>query len=552
MASDWTPEPTLRLVSGTTPARSFPIPIGPLTVGRNKECTIVLVGDSRVSKKHAEFRREGRHVYLRDNGSTNGTSVNGEFLQGERRLRNGDQIKICDHIFEFYSSLVAMSDDEDSSKILGSIEVATSSRLGPKHRTEERLLAILDISRDLGNTLHLREVLEKTLGSLFRIFPQAERGFILLRQREGAGSEPIVEAVKQREDSAATMSVSTTVFAHVMDHAKAILSENLVDDSRFDNPRSLQGIKRTMMGVPLLNQGRSPIGMIQLDTRDQTTRFSQEDLDLLVAVAGPIGLAVENANLHEDVIRFTQIKASLQAAREVQMALLPISRPDAPGYEFFDAYEPAEIVGGDYFDYLPLKSTGSTAGTWAITLGDVAGHGMPAALLMAKLVSEARMSLLTEADPVLAIQRLNRQLVDERFPDRFITFVSTFLDPVAHRLTVVNAGHPRPLIRRSSGQIEVVGDDQAGPPLALFPSTHYHTAEVELGVGDVVVLFTDGVDEALDPKGVCFRLERLKKTVLDAKFAAEHIGEAILNAVHEHMAGGIPHDDIGIVCFGRV
>lgn len=550
MGSDWTPEPVLRLIAGTTPDQSFSITVEPMTIGRQKDCTIVLIGDSRISKNHAQVRRDGLHVFLRDNGSTNGTTVNGEYLRAERRLRNGDQIKICDHVFSFHSALVTMSDD-DESKIIGQIDVATSSRLVPKHKAEERLNAILDISRDLGNTLHLREVLEKTLGSLFRIFPQAERGFILMRQK--GGTEPIVQAVKHRENSSVVLTVSNTVFAHVMERGSAILSENLVDDSRFGTTESIQGSQiRTMMGVPLMDQAQSPIGMIQIDTCDQKSRFSQEDLDLLVAIAGPVGLAVENANLHEDLIRFTNIKASLQNAREVQMAMLPSERPNVPGYEFFDAYEPADIVGGDYYDYLPLNSGGSSGAAWAITLGDVSGHGMHAALLMAKLVSEARMALLTEPDPVLAVEKLNRQLVDDRFPDRFITFLGTILDPLSNTLTIVNAGHMGPIIRRASGQIEVIAEDSGGPPLALYPGIRYRASTAKLGVGDVVVLYTDGVHESMNHEDVCLGATRLKKTILAAKLGAENIGEAILKAVRQHAAGCTPSDDLGIVCIGRV
>ncbi len=551
MESEWEQEPILRLVTGTTPVKSIPIPLGTLVIGRNKECQAVLLGDSKVSKRHAEVRRDSSGVYLRDLVSTNGTSVNGDFLQvAERQLRDGDKVRICEHLFVYHSTLVSLRDDDDSSKILGSIDMGSSSRLLTKVRSEERLLAILDISRDIGNTLHLREVLEKTLGSLFRIFPQAERGFILLRKADG--DDPILQAVKHRDPEGGPLTVSTTVFAHVMDKGTAILSENLVTDSRFGNPGSLQGETRTMMGVPLLNQDRSPIGMIQVDTRDQKARFSQEDLDLLVAVAGPVGLAVENANLHEEVLRFASIRESLKNAREVQLAMLPEYRPDVPSYEFWDVYEPAESVGGDYFDYMPQKGSATESTVWAITLGDVAGKGMPASLLMAKLTSEARMCFLTEDDPIRAVEKLNRQLADARFPERFITFLGTVLDVEANTLTIVNAGHMGPMIRRADGRVEVIGEDMGGLPLAYSEETLYRAARTTLEPGDLVVLYTDGVHEAMNPESQIFRTDRLKRTIERAPKGAEGVVDAIVKAIRQHAAGCPQSDDIGIVCFRRL
>lgn len=551
MGSEWKSEPVLRLIAGSTPARTFPIPTGILVVGRNKDCDVVLDGDTRISKRHMEVRRDGDAVYLKDLKSTNKTAVNGDYLEPfvEHRLRDGDHIKVCEHLFSYHSSLVALSNDDDHSKILGSIEVASSSRLIAKFRTEERLRAILEISRELGNTLHLREVLEKTLGSLFKIFPQAERGFILLR-KDGSGT-PVLQAIRHREGADAAVTVSTTVFAHVMERGNAILSENLVDDSRFVQARSLQGSEiRTMMGVPLLDQDRVPIGMIQIDTRDQRSKFSQEDLDLLASVAGPVGLAVENAGLHEDLLRFASVRASLQNAREVQLAMLPACRPDVPGYEFWDFYEPAESVGGDYYDYLPVRGH-DDAPLLAVTLGDVSGKGMPAALLMAKLTSEVRFSLLTDTDLPRAITALNKRLADAKFPERFITLIGTVLDPVAHRVAVVKAGHIGPMIRRASGQVELVSNEGGGPPLAIFESTRYSAQTLDLAPGDVVLLYTDGVDEAMNPEGECLKTERLRRAVRAARGDAAGVGMAVIEAVRQHAAGCPQSDDIGIVCFGR-
>jgi len=177
---------------------------------------------------------------------------------------------------------------------------------------------------------------------------------------------------------------------------------------------------------------------------------------------------------------------------------------------------------------------------------------MPAALLMAKLSSEVRTCLLTETDPIRVVEKLNRQLCDSRFPERFITFLLVILDAETHRLTIVNAGHMGALIRRASGVAEVLGEKEGGPPLAILEGLRYQAVETELNVGDVVVLYTDGVSEAMNPEDQIFRFDRLRRTVLSAPRGPEAVGRAILNAVRTHAAGCPQSDDIGVVCFGRV
>ncbi len=300
-----------------------------------------------------------------------------------------------------------------------------------------------------------------------------------------------------------------------------------------------------------MDADRRPVGMIQIDTRDQMSRFSQEDLDLLGAIAGPVGLAVENSRLHEDLVRLTVIEASLQNARSVQLALLPEHRPEVPGYEFFDAYEPADKVGGDYYDYFPERTAAPIPRFLTLAIGDVAGKGMPAALMVAKLASEVRTCLLTESDPVLAMQKLNRQLSDARFPERFITFALIELDTQAHTLRLVNAGHMTPVIRRANGRIEAIGEDEFGPPLAVIDDATYTAVEATLHRGDFVVLHTDGVPDAMDPEDRRFRNDRFLRTIQNAGPGAEAIVRTILQTVREHAAGAPQTDDIGIVCFGR-
>ena len=171
--------------------------------------------------------------------------------------------------------------------------------------------------------------------------------------------------------------------------------------------------------------------------------------------------------MHETVLAREKEQKEIELARQVQLGFLPQTLPEVAGYEFYSHYTPAQTVGGDYYDFIPLPG-----GRVAVVLGDVAGKGVPAALLVAKLSSEVRFCLLTEPNPAKAISLLNDQMIRGGLQDRFVTLAALMLDPVAHRLTVVNAGHMQPeaLPRRPRGSWSTrSAHDATGLPLGVLP-----------------------------------------------------------------------------------
>jgi serine phosphatase RsbU (regulator of sigma subunit) len=254
----------------------------------------------------------------------------------------------------------------------------------------------------------------------------------------------------------------------------------------------------------------------------------------------------------------TALEQESQDAREVQLALLPERRPDLPGYEFWDYYEPARYVGGDYFDYLPLVHTdpqvqaGGAPRRWLLALGDVAGKGMPAALLMARLSAEVRNFSLTMSDPARIIERLNRGFCHRAIGDRFVTFQLVLVDSETHQISVVSAGHSGPLIRRGDDRLEILGEPQAVPPLGVAEASVFQAATTTLEPGDMVLLYTDGLVDYLDATPKAFGFERLKEVFQSVPRGARIAGEEILRAVREHAAGCPQTDDITVLCFERV
>jgi phosphoserine phosphatase RsbU/P len=202
--------------------------------------------------------------------------------------------------------------------------------------------------------------------------------------------------------------------------------------------------------------------------------------------------------MHETLVARAGLERDLKTARQVQRSFLPKGPPAVEGYEFFAHYEAAEEVGGDYYDFIPIPDR-----KVAVMLGDVAGKGVPAALLMAKVSSDARFLMLTERTPADAVARLNDQMQEAGLLDRFVTLTAAVLDAVTHQVTFVNAGHlPALLYRKATGKVtEATPRDLAGFPLGVAEGIPFGSHTVTLAPGDVIVLFTDGVTEATPAKG---------------------------------------------------
>ncbi len=541
-------------------SRTIPLDRPYLRIGRSSDCGIVLPGPS-VSREHAWIERRPDGYYLEDLDSHSGTLVDGRPLATRSPLRmvDGQKYQICDYTLIFQDPMVQIQDEEkDDSAICETIDVASSS-LDKKFltvRPEEKLRAILEVSKSLGTTLDLGEILDKTLQALFRIFPQADRGFVLLKDKDGPNAELRLHAFRSRRHAPEPCSMSQTVLDQVLGRGLAIHCDDTKTDLRFRKAKSVsdEGI-RTMLCAPILDQ-QHPVGLLQLDSQDPQNQFRGDDLDVLVAVVGQLSVVRRAALLHKSQVVHEKYETELRYARQMQRSLLPAGPPEVLGHEFWGRYEPARHVGGDYFGFFPVASPedrpGQPPGRWAVVVGDVSGKGMPAALLMAKLSAEVSGALAAETDPGRAVAHLNRRFCEAELPGEFVTFLLIILEAETGQLRIVRAGHCPPIIRRSTGQIETVGEEPSGPPLGVRPGQAYEVSEAIIHPGDVVVLYTDGISEAVAPGGQQFGVEQLNKAIAAAPAEAAELGEAILRAVEQHAAGAPQSDDIALVCFGKI
>lgn len=541
---------TLHIVTGANTGEKHPISTRESLIGRHPECQIIL-RDSTVSRRHARITRDSAGYWVDDVGSQHGTRVNGELIRGPRQLRDGDEIQLSQVKLMFVAEPSLVEDDEQlrqtldrSSTIVTSINVLTDAGLKDDSQSAPKWRALLEITRSLGVSLDLKRILPGVLENIFKILPAATRGCIMVADHGSGRLRPYaVRHVGAGENVPPT--ISRTISNNVLTEGKAVLISDVRElaESASESVVDLQ--MESIICAPLIGSADKPFGLIHLDSQDANHQFTSDDLDVLVNIANLVGQAVDHSQLHQTALQFDRRERDLETAKQVQQHFLPQERPDVPGYDLFDYYKPADAVGGDYFGYTALPD-----GQLAIAVGDVAGHGVPAALLMARLCAEARYCLVTNLIPSDAVQALNQQLSKQPF-SYFITYAMCVLDPVRHILTIVNAGHMPPLIRRAkTARVEPLGADITSPPLGIEVNVEYRQATVHLEPGDVVVLYTDGVSEAPSRDGQRYGFDRITH-ILKSSANSKYFVEQLLADVRTFTQGVAQEDDVCVVAFAR-
>jgi serine phosphatase RsbU (regulator of sigma subunit)/pSer/pThr/pTyr-binding forkhead associated (FHA) protein len=556
----------LQILKGTNQGSKISLNGGPkFVMGRNADSHVV-INDPAVSRVHARILVVQGKYFLEDGDgetkSRNGTYINNRLLEKERApLKNNDRIKICDFLCTYHDEeerkplpahLRHEEDDLDEADTSSTVEatLSHSSQAILETQPAEKLKFLLDITSNLAHTFDLDALLPKIVDSLFQVFKQADRGFIIMRE-EGSDSKLIPKVIKTRRVHDETNArFSRRIVHQCIETGQALLSEDASADKRFDLSQSIADCRiRSVMCAPLASRETDQaFGVIQLDTQDRSKKFNADDLKLLVAVASQAAIALDNARLHEVLLARDRFRRDMELARAVQMSFLPKRLPEVPGYSFFAHYEPAQEVGGDYYDFIPVPQRG-----WAVMIGDVAGKGVPAALLMAKISSDSRFCMLTEERPESAIFELNAHLHQAGLSDRFVTLAAGMLDPNSHQVTFVNAGHPSPLIyRKATGKLEeVVPRDLTGFPLGVVEGYPYDACPVTLNPGDSVLIFTDGVTDAKNKLDADFQMQGVYNALKEGPYTAQAMGDRLVKAIKQHSLGCKQHDDITVVGFGR-
>lgn len=531
-----TPTSLYRLLvdSGDNRGMVFPLRGDRLTIGRGPNNGIQLV-DSRISREHVRLTLRRHGWWLEDLDSKNGTLVNSNPVLQPLSLHPGDIIHIG-NIRLIYESELAQparrESQDDSTGVRVSAEATalvsshrleadpggTTSILAIPEDAEGRLSSIYQIGQIIQTILDVDEMLGKLMQIVVRTL-EPSHGAIFLRDSAAGGL--VARTVYRAPDAPGATMVSKSILEQAMDERVGVIMSDARADRRFQDADSVVGSRiESAMCVPLIGKGEV-LGAMYLDVRAAEGRhYVQKDLQWLVGVAGQAGLAISIATLHREAIEKRQRERDMEIARSIQMNLLPKSMPEVPGFEFAGISRPAQMVGGDTYDVVLLPAgqpegqpnaqpTGRPNIQVMLSIADVSGKGIPAAILVASVRSAVRMEgrNLTREPVEEVVARLNATVCEETMSNMFVTMVLGLLDATARRFTFCNAGHSHPILRTPDGAISFL--EAGGCFLGIDPALRIPAASVDLPPGSLLLLYTDGVTDALNPAGEAFGLPRL-------------------------------------------
>jgi sigma-B regulation protein RsbU (phosphoserine phosphatase) len=526
------------------------------TLGRSRDAD-VFIPDQWLSRMHAEILLDRGGLVIADLGSKNGTLVNGARIQGPTPLRKGDQIKLGDHTVTVQWSL-ADEETEDDIQAVGtrvfSVRTLQEGVLRAPSSAEDlarknRVLTVLSgAAAALLAHKPISETFDQILDILFAAVA-AERGAIAIFEGPPGAQLAEVKASKTRRGEP-ILRVSRSISRRVLKEQVSILLPNVLEDAVFKTEASIvtTGI-RSAMCAPLWHSDggkESVIGVVYLDSRERTHTFSEEDLELVTALASVAAAKIENARLLEESLEKRRLEEDMRVAAEIQRSMLPKASPVIEGYDVAAGTEPCRAVGGDYFDFHVTKDR------LTFVLGDVSGKGTGAALIMTILRAAVRDHWLDD-DLMAALSEMNN-LVTQNVPaNKYVTFFLGRLDLSTGVLEYVNAGHNAPILSRSTGDVDRL--KTGGMVLGLFEDAIYEKGVAYLEPQDRLVVFTDGFSETWNSKGEELGEEGLTRFVRDLLgTSASAMKEYLLKKADEFAEGLKATDDrtIIVVCRNAV
>jgi serine phosphatase RsbU (regulator of sigma subunit) len=519
--------PHLRLASGDGPSEVFALRGDRVVLGRAHDCDLILP-DVLLSRRHAEIVRTAQGWSLRDLGSLNGTRLNGVRVEDERLLRDGDTISLSDWALVFRD---AETPSDPSLLTVGArlrdvTDLATRSDLeaGALAR-QSRILGVLTrAAAAVVATPSAESLLDTLLGHLLEAVP-AQRGAVVLFD-----PAPTVAAAKAVE-GAPPAGIDPAVAERLLRTQGAFLAPRVAAED---------GGVRSVLCAPLWFSGAPPAleriaGCVALEAPAGPSPFEEEHLHLVTAVANLAASRLESLRLREENADKRHLEEDLRGAARIQESLLPEATPALPGWELAGSSRLCSAVGADYYDF------STDDGRLLLALGDVAGKGLAAALLMASLRAAVR-ALWREDQPLpRTVARVNENLLQTVPPNRFATLFLARADTATGEVAWVNAGHAGPLVARSDGTHEVL--EATGTILGTFADASWEEGRTKLGPGDVLVLLSDGVMEAARATASDLGPERLAAVVRATGGGSASALLAALQAAAEEGLGGARRAD---------
>lgn len=397
--------------------------------------------------------------------------------------------------------------------------------------------ALYEVGKRISSSLNLDEVLDLIIDSLYVVVPYDAAMIFLLNRDHNVIEMQTVRGYDDRAVELCHLKVGEGLSGWAAKTGQAVIVPDVRRDARYAN---LRPETRSEMAVPLV-RGDEIIGVFNIES-DRVNAYDDRDLALLEAFASQATIAIQNARLYQESIRTKHLEKELEVAGEIQRALMPRNIPHVQGLTITVLSEPSAEVGGDFYDVLNFADK-----YLGLAVGDVVGKGVPGAITMASLYTAfheyATDPLMTPSD---VMERVNAMLHEVTEPDRFATLFYGVLSLRDGKFRYCNAGHNPPILCRPDGTVEYL--NTGGLVLGPFPESTFKLGETDLNEGDVLVLYTDGVTEALNEDQEEFDLERLERVIHSCSgLSADEIKACLTQTLLAFTGDAPQHDDITVI-----
>jgi hypothetical protein len=518
-------------------ARTYSLADGEHTVGRSSECA-VHIPVTMVSKKHGLLRVDDAQLWVCDLGSTNGTEIDGKPVgANEVPVAPGSLVKFAGAAMRRTDSPPDSPATDLRMTMTGNARAMLSydTRQGYSDSGGIRILRLISGLFELMAMGKGRDVVELAACEFVAEHIRADR-VVLIGEKPGADTPLDIRArwTRGRDNPNAPLNLSKSIIRQVTQARESVLVSNPNEDEQFAAQQSIMALNlRSAMAAPLFDNERVR-GILYVDTSEAGVRYQQEDLEVLTATANAV--AVKLRNLH--------LESELQTAAEIQRLMMP-TRPRLDGYDIAARCVPARGVGGDFYDFIQLPS-----GRFVLTVADVSGKGLPAALLMANMHATIRAQTAAGGSVKMRMDRANQLVHDTTASESFVTLFYAELDAARHALVYCNAGHEHPFLFRAGGGVERLSTE--GLPMGVLPDVEFQDGVTVLQAGDVLVVFSDGVTDSTNNVLDRFGAERLEEMVRERLGEdVDTIAQDIIDAVNAHAEGDLQFDDLTLLVLRR-
>jgi sigma-B regulation protein RsbU (phosphoserine phosphatase) len=544
-------EAVLEVVSPDGARRFARVTQTPFMIGRGAETGNHLqLSDRRISRNCAALVIEANRFYVEDRGQRRGLFVNGEKVDS-RELQDGDAITFgLDDSYEIIFRSGRASDADSLPRLLTRMEHITTS--APTGGGLLKLKRLLEASALLHSQLPLDEALSHMLDHAVSV-TDADRGLLLEKDAAGALKVKLARRSGASRLPPESVAPSQTAIQLAMKQQSPVITEDLAQaDMDLQAAQSIVAQRlRAVVVIPLFAISRANtqesmvnikrgelLGILYMDSR-RPAAFSKLDRQILDALAADAANILDNARLVERERERQRLEQEINIARDIQQGLLPRDFREYPHLAVTGFNLPCLAVGGDYFDVFPLSD-----GRTAFLIADVSGKGLGAAIVTTMLQG-ALSGMTLGIDPARVFNHVNRFLCDHSEVGRYATVFFGILDQEGH-LEFINAGHPSPiLIRRGTAQEAFT---EGSYPVGLVPEAQYTAVCLKLEPGDTLVLFSDGVTEAMDPDEQMFGVARLKELLTgQLECPLEQLQKCVLEAVENFSRGAHQADDLTLL-----